>query len=114
MEVVVRIKALIAQELRDYDPDNAVKTVGQGVPMPAQWHRITLADFRAAMIEPEETEVKFSGGLSQVCWSVTRSDGHYRVIWIPSAEIFSLAIEGKFGPVDIGVHGDAIECFGSV
>ncbi|SDC95445.1 hypothetical protein [Ruegeria marina] len=109
-----RIKALIAAELRDYDPEVGARTVGWGQPLPAEWHRATLAEFRAALIEPEEIEVKFSGGVSMVCWAVTRSNGDYRVVWVPNAEAFSLVTETRFGPVDIGVHGDAIGCFGSV
>jgi hypothetical protein len=49
-----------------------------------------------------------------MCWTVTRSNGAYRVIWIPEAKVFSLAVESKYGPVDIGVHGDAIAVFGSI
>ena len=108
------IKALIAAELRDYDPVSGARVVGWGTPMSAEWHRVTLADFRAVMIEPEEVEVKFSGGVSMTCWAVTRSNGDYRVVWVPSAEAFSLVTESKFGPVDIGVHGDAIGVFGSI
>ncbi|SFL43096.1 hypothetical protein [Shimia aestuarii] len=82
--------------------------------MSPEWHRVTLEDFRAVMIEPEEVDVKFSGGVSMICWAVTRSNGDYRVVWVPSAETFSLVTESKFGPVDIGVHGDAIGVFGSI
>ena len=109
-----RVRALIAAELRDYDPARAARVVGWGAPMSAEWHRVTLAEFRAAMIAPVEVEVTFSGGVSMMCWAVTRSDGDYRVVWVPSAETFSLVTESKFGPVDIGVHGDAIGVFGSV
>ncbi|MGX9351147.1 hypothetical protein ACS3QZ_08095 [Shimia sp. W99] len=108
------IKALIAAELRDYDPECGTRVVGWGTPMSPEWHRVTLADFRAVMIEPEEVDVKFSGGVSMACWAVTRSNGDYRVVWVPSAETFSLVTESKFGPVDIGVHGDAIGVFGSI
>lgn len=109
------INRMIAAELRDYDPDGvALRQVGHVAPMSPDWHRQTLAEFRQALIEPVETEVNFCGGMVQKCWSVTRSDGDYRVIYVPTACMFSLAVESKFGPVDIGVHGDAMSCFGSV
>ena len=109
------IRGLIAAELVDYDPDGAAaRHVGQVSPMSPDWHRQTLAEFRAALIGPAPTDVLFSGGFVQECWAVTRSNGAYRVIYIPSAELFSLAVESQYGPVDIGVHGDALVCFGSV
>ena len=54
------------------------------------------------------------GGLVQVCWAVTRPNGPYQVIYMPRAGYFSLCVASAFGPLDIGVHGAAIECFGSV
>jgi hypothetical protein len=36
------------------------------------------------------------------------------VLWLPWLDAFSLAVESRFGPVDINVHGDAIGCFSSV
>ncbi|WP_319824915.1 hypothetical protein [Thalassovita sp.] len=75
---------------------------------------MTLADFRKAVVEPRLVTVNFSGGITQKCWNVTRSNGAYRVIFLPKAGYFSLCVESIFGPVDIGVHGDAIGCFGSV
>jgi len=109
------IAALIESELHDYDPDAGnLRSVGQVVPMPPDWHRLLLAEFRAALIEPHEVEALFCGGMTQICWAVTRSNGSYRVIYIPSAELFSLAVESKYGPVDIGVHGDALSVFGSI
>lgn len=109
------ISNLIAAELHDYDPDAGnLRAVGQVAPMPADWHRATLAEFRAALIDPSEIDVLFCGGMVETCYSVTRSDGSYRVIYIPWAGHFSLAVESKFGPVDIGVHGDAMAVFGSI
>ncbi|GAB4263725.1 MAG: hypothetical protein Kow0013_10380 [Pararhodobacter sp.] len=109
------IKALIATELHDYDPDAGnLRAVGQVRPMSARWHRLVLAEFRASLIEPEETEVLFCGGAVQRCWSVTRSNGAYRVVWVPSAGVFSLVVDSRFGLVDIGVHGDAVAVFGSI
>lgn len=109
------INALIAGELHDYDPDAGnLRSVGQVVPMSPEWHRLTLADFRAALIAPQETEVLFCGGMVETCYSVTRSNGSYRVIYMPWAELFSLAVESRYGPVDIGVHGDAMCVFGSI
>lgn len=74
----------------------------------------TLNAFRDALEDPSEVVVNFSGGITQTCWTVTRSDGDYRVIYVPSAGYFSLCVESAIGPLDIGVHGDAIGCFGSV
>ena len=109
------IKDLLEQELFDYDPDGGnLRSVGQVVPMPADWHRLLLKEFREALIEPAEVETLFSGGMTATCWAVTCSNGAYRVIYIPWAEVFSLAVESKFGPVDIGVHGDAVSVFGSI
>ncbi len=63
---------------------------------------------------PHEVEVNFSGGLTQRCWSVSRGDGTYRVVFLPLAGCFSLCVESDFGTLDIGVHGPALGCFGSV
>ncbi len=76
--------------------------------------RMSLAEFRAALIGPEAVEVQFSGGFLRQCWAVTRRKGPYRVVFMPEAGYFSLCVEGPFGPLDIGVHGRAIDCFGSV
>ncbi|MDA0962585.1 MAG: hypothetical protein O2898_06675 [Proteobacteria bacterium] len=74
----------------------------------------TLAAFRAARRRPRLVTVNFSGGTTQKCWSVTRTNGDYRVIYLPLAGYFSLCVESDFGPLDIGVHGPAIACFNSV
>ncbi|MFK7838256.1 MAG: hypothetical protein AB8B60_18760 [Sulfitobacter sp.] len=63
---------------------------------------------------PREIDVQFSGGITQRCWSVSRGDGTYRVVYLPTAGYFSLCVESDFGPLDIGVHGPALGCFGSV
>lgn len=96
-----RIKAMIAAEIA-------------GFPVQGRAGRIALADFRAAVSEPEAVSVQFSGGIPQDCWAVTRANGPYRVVFMPVAGYFSLCVEGPFGPLDIGVHGSAIGCFGSV
>ena len=94
------IKRLIESELHDYDPDAGnLRTVGQVAPMPAEWHRLLLREFREALVEPHEVEALFCGGITQVCWAVTRSNGSYRVIWVPSAEV-SLS---PFNPLPISV-----------
>ncbi|TNF57253.1 MAG: hypothetical protein EP307_14290 [Rhodobacteraceae bacterium] len=74
----------------------------------------TLTAFRAARRKPRLVTVNFSGGITQKCWSVTRTNGDYRVIYLPLAGYFSLCVESDFGPLDIGVHGPAIACFNSV
>lgn len=110
-----RVRRLVQAELHDYDPEGAAsRRVGLGTPMSPDWHRRTIAEFRGALVEPRRLAVNFSGGGQQMCWSVTRTDGCYRVVYVPSAECFSLAVESRYGPVDIGVHGDALGCFGSV
>ncbi|KPP87619.1 MAG: hypothetical protein HLUCCO07_01995 [Rhodobacteraceae bacterium HLUCCO07] len=109
------IAARIAAELHDYDPDAGnIRAVGQVTPMPADWHRLLLAEFRAALIDPHEVETLFPGGMTEICWAVTRSNGAYRVIYVPWAGEFSLAVESRCGPVDIGVHGDAVSVFGAI
>ena len=74
----------------------------------------TLAAFQKARRKPRLVTVNFSGGITQACYSVTQPDGDYRVIYLPLAGYFSLCVESAFGPLDIGVHGSAIDCFGSV
>jgi hypothetical protein len=76
--------------------------------------RRTAQDFAALRCTPAEVTVNFSGGLTQRCWSVSRGDGTYRVVYLPKAGYFSLCVESDFGPLDIGVHGPALGCFGSV
>lgn len=111
-----RIKAIVAREIADYDS----LTEGRGAggercpPYFVEWRRRSLEHFRQSLCAPREVEVNFSGGTVQTCWSVTRSNGDYRVIYMPRAGYFSLCVESVFGPLDIGVHGDAIECFDSV
>lgn len=76
--------------------------------------RAELEAFRNALVAPFKTTVNFSGGFQQICWTVTRTDGTYRVIYMPVAGYFSLCRESDFGPLDMGVHGSAMGCFGSV
>lgn len=76
--------------------------------------RRTAQDFERTRRAPREVTVNFSGGITQHCWSVSRGDGTYRVVYLPTAGYFSLCVESDFGPLDIGVHGPALGCFGSV
>jgi hypothetical protein len=76
--------------------------------------RRTAQAFVHARRSPREITVNFSGGITQRCWSVSKSDGTYRVVYLPTAGYFSLCVESDFGPLDIGVHGPALGCFGSV
>ena len=73
-----------------------------------------LEAFQAARCNAFEVTVQFSGGLTQRCWQVTRSDGDYAVVYMPNAGYFALCVMSAFGPLDIGVHGPALGCFGSV
>ena len=114
-DVAADIGIRLAAELHEYDPDAGnLRAVGQVVPMPAEWHRLLLKEFREALIEPEEIEALFPGGITENCWAVTRSNGAYRVLYLPWSKLFSLAVESRFGPVDIGVHGDAVAVYGSI
>lgn len=76
---------------------------------------MTLRDFSARRVKrPRPVTVNFSGGIEQECWTVTRSDGCYSVLFMPSAGYFTLCVDSDFGPLDIGVHGRAIQCFSAV
>jgi hypothetical protein len=92
-----RIEGALAAELAGVAPDDP-----------------HLPDFLAARIPPEPVEVQFSGGIFLDAFAVTRSNGRYTVVWLPTAETFALAVDGQFGPLDIGVHGPALACFSSV
>ena len=76
--------------------------------------RRLAVDFEQTRVSPREVTVTFSGGITQRCWSVSKGDGTYRVVYLPRAGYFSLCVESDFGPLDIGVHGPALGCFGSV
>lgn len=104
---VAHIKRRLADEIDGFDPARR----GHGI---ADWNAATLAAFREALIEPEPHMVTLPGGITDEAWAVTRSNGAYRVLWLPWADAFSLAVESRFGLVDISVHGDAIGCFSSV
>ncbi|MEC7762695.1 MAG: hypothetical protein VX874_12385 [Pseudomonadota bacterium] len=103
---VAHIKALIAAEIEGFDPKRHT-----GI---EEWNEAILADFKAALIDPELMEVNLAGGITDFAYAVTETKGPYRVFWLPWSDIFSLAVESRFGPCDISVHGDAIGCFASV
>lgn len=96
-----RIKDIVRCEIDIYDVDTEQKLAN-------------LNAFRAAFREPKLVTVNFSGGITQKCWSITSSDGTYRVVYMPNAGYFSLCVESDLGLLDIGVHGPAIGCFCSV
>lgn len=98
-EMVTR---LVEAELAAFRPD------GPG-------DRMLLEDFaRMRVKRPRPISVNFSGGVAFTCYSVTRSNGDYSVLYLPMVERFSLCVDSIFGPVDIGVHGPALSCFASV
>lgn len=101
LSIEERIKDIVRREIDDYNVDTEEKLA-------------TLDAFRAAFREPRLITVNFSGGVRQKCWAITRSDGTYRVVFLPRAGYFSLCVESDFGPLDIGVHGSALGCFSSV
>lgn len=100
-KVPLRIRALIEDEIDAFD----VTRLGA---------KASLVDFVTSLCVPELTAVNFSGGVTQECWTVTRSNGAYRVVFMPEVGYFSLCVVSQFGPLDIGVHGAAIGCFTSV
>ncbi|WP_375229858.1 hypothetical protein [Roseobacter sp. S98] len=102
LSVAERITALIMAELAEAEASSDV--VLQRV----------AGEMRRVLRPPKEVTVNFSGGLTQKCWSVTRGDGDYRVVYLPVAGYFALVVESDFGPLDIGVHGSAVGCFSSV
>ena len=101
LSIEERIKDIIRREIDDYTVDTEQKLA-------------TLDAFRAAFCQPHLITVNFSGGVRQKCWAITRSDGTYRVVFLPRAGYFSLCVDSDFGPLDSGVHGSAIGCFSSV
>ena len=70
--------------------------------------------FLKAWVNPSPITVNFSGGMRKICWNVTKSDGTYRVVFLPEQGYFALCVDSDLGPLDIGVHGSALGCFGSV
>lgn len=104
---IVHIRQRLAAEIAAFDPARH----GHGI---ADWNAATLADFERALIAPELHPVTLPGGITDEAWAVTRSNGAYRVLWLPWADVFSLAVESRLGLVDINIHGDAIGCFSSV
>ena len=70
--------------------------------------------FLKARVYPSPITVNFSGGIRKICWNITKSDGTYRVVFLPEQGYFALCVDSDFGPLDIGVHGSALGCFGSV
>ncbi|MAM63273.1 hypothetical protein [Maritimibacter sp. UBA3975] len=104
---VAHIKQRIGAEIDAFDPKRAAAGI-------EDWNVATLADFKNALIEPNLMELNLPGGITDYAYAVTRKKGPYRVMWLPWNDIFSLAVESRFGPVDISVHGDAIGCFSSV
>lgn len=101
MTIEDRIRDIIQREIDEFETDTDQKLA-------------ILSAFHAAFRQPRMITVNFSGGLTQECWSITQSDGNYRVVFMPMIGYFSLCVESDFGPLDIGVHGTAIGCFSSV
>ena len=96
LSIAERITRLIEAELREAGRSEDKVT------------RATAQAFRTTLRPPRQVVVNFSGGITQTCWSVSRGDGTYRVVYMPRAGYFSLCVESDFGPLDIGVHGPAL------
>ena len=79
-----------------------------------KFEEATKETFLKARVHPSPITVNFSGGITKMCWNITKSDGTYRVVFLPEQGYFSLCVDSDFGPLDIGVHGSALGCFGSV
>ncbi|MBN8291654.1 hypothetical protein JI664_06740 [Rhodobacter sp. NTK016B] len=98
----VQIDALIEAEIAGFDASS-------------RGGAMTLRDFQARRVRKHRAiTVNFSGGITQTCWTVVRSDGCYSVLYVPRAGCFTLCVDSDFGPLDIGVHGPALACFASV
>lgn len=90
--ILAEIRDLLAQERKD-----------QGDP-----------EFEAALVSPRRVLVNLPGGRQTEYWQVTQENGPYTVFYMPDAGYFSLCVASVLGPIDIGVHGRASDCFGSV
>ncbi|PWE30938.1 hypothetical protein [Pararhodobacter marinus] len=100
--MAVQIDALIEAEIAGFDASSRAGAM-------------TLRDFQARRVKRHRAiTVNFSGGITQTCWTVVRSDGCYSVLYVPRAGCFALCVDSDFGPLDIGVHGPALACFASV
>lgn len=73
-----------------------------------------LPDFLAGRILPVPVEVQVPGGICLDAWAVTRSTGRHTVVWLPGDGPFSPTVDGRFAPLDIGMHGPAPACSPSV
>jgi hypothetical protein len=97
-----RIAALLDAEWRARD-------------MTLRENQMLAEDFAALRVKrPRLITVNFSGGVTRKCYLVARSNGAYTLVYLPTEELFSLCVDSIFGPVDIGVHGPALDCFSSV
>jgi len=101
LSIEARIKDIIRREIDEYHVDTEQKLA-------------TLDAFRAAYCEPHLITINVAGGVRQKCWAITKTDGTYRVVYLPQSGFFSLCADSDLGPLDIGVHGSAIGCFISV
>ncbi|PTX01807.1 hypothetical protein [Pararhodobacter aggregans] len=101
-DMAARIGALVEAEIAGFDASSRAGAM-------------TLQDFQARRVKRHRAvTVNFSGGITQTCWTVCRSDGCYSVLYVPRAACFALCVDSDFGPLDIGVHGRALDCFASV
>ena len=86
---LVRVKKIIEAE---------VKAASQMTPQ----DRGTVSSFRDALVQPYDTEVNFSGGTMQRCLTVTRTDGTYRVVYMPVAGYFPCASRARLARSTLG------------
>ena len=100
-EILHIIDQLLEEELKGFGNQSKMESA-------------TREAFLEARVRPSAITVNFSGGITKTCWSVTKSDGTYRVVFLPEQGYFSLCVDSDFGPLDIGVHGSALGCFSSV
>ena len=101
-DLSAHVTALVEAEIRRFDGRDRAD-------------RMLLEEFQRQRVKrPRAITVNFSGGITQKCWTVTRSDGAYSTVYLPTAGYFSLCVDSDFGPLDIGVHGPAIQVFSAV
>ncbi len=100
-DIGAQVTSLVDREIAAYDRTR-------------QGAELLLAEFAKYRVRPREITVNFSGGITLKCWTVTRSNGAYSVVYLPSAGYFSLCVDSDFGPMDIAVHGPALDVFAAV
>ena len=69
-EIANTIEKLLNQELTVYQ--NLTK-----------FEEATKEAFLKARVHPSPITVNFGGGVTKICWNITKSDGTYRMVFLP-------------------------------